>query len=364
MIAFSCSTPIHVMRAVQFHTCIMQFRELADIYINDCFLGAESVAKRLVETNLFENVILLNNNDLERKSLAHYIYGLGKGNKIFKQNKYRRILSFSINSDQSNILYNINRKVKNFEFYILEDAPMLYDIPIYADYGKHSIKRLLGMKRACFNADYWWFSEPSMMQIPELYGDVKKGKMPKIPLDNKELVNILNYIFDYKDDVSLDSADVLIMDESYYQDGVMIGNEDIRLFRVLKDNYPSLKFIVKMHPRTVDNRYDGFLCMENQHIPWELFVLNRVVEGKKPITQVSIACSTMISDKFLFDVENPKIFLAPLFCDRLWEIDGEIRRNRVSKELISRINTIQSSYRNKNTIKMVYSECDLDKCLG
>lgn len=44
----------------------------------------------------------------------------------------------------------------------------------------------------------------------------------------------INYVFEYKEDVDLQNADVILMEECYSNDG-LIKNEDIELFKQVID---------------------------------------------------------------------------------------------------------------------------------
>jgi len=51
---------------------------------------------------------------------------------------------------------------------------------------------------------------------------------------NKKMCQTINYVFGYKEDVDLQNADVILMEECYSNDG-LIKNEDIELFKQVID---------------------------------------------------------------------------------------------------------------------------------
>lgn len=203
----------------------------------------------------------------------------------------------------------------------------------------------------------WWTSCPDFINVPECYQTEKKY-LPPIDYKDDELVSLINQVFGYKENESLNNADVLFMDESHYQDGLMIDDADYKLYMRIMERYPDAKFLMKMHPRTQHNRYTGKVeIMESSYIPWEVYVMNRARQGSRELIQISITCGTMFSDKLMFGYEGTKIFTAPLFYDKIRH--GKDNAPRVSPEGTAVIEKFKSTYNDPNQFVITYSEDEL-----
>lgn len=112
--------------------------------------------------------------------------------------------------------------------------------------------------------------------------------------------------------------------------------------------YSNVHFAIKLHPRTKVNRFEGLIpVIKNNNAPWELILWNRIISKKSDLLQLSIACGTMMSDKFLYDYEGPKMLLARLFLDIIKPINGY---RRVNEKLL--INTKNLNNHIKNLINL------------
>lgn len=128
------------------------------------------------------------------------------------------------------------------------------------------------------------------------------------------MLDIVNYIYDYKADENLNKVDCLIMEESHYTDGLMIDNKDYEIYEKIVKRYPDIKFAIKLHPRTRKNRFEGLVSsVQNMRVPWELIAWNRMVSNDTELFQLGIICGTMVSDKLLFGYEGSKMLLAKVF---------------------------------------------------
>ena len=156
------------------------------------------------------------------------------------------------------------------------------------------------------------------------------------------------------------------MEESHYTDGLLPGNEDYEIFKKIVEKYSKLKFAVKLHPRTVNNRFSDLMpVLENSTVPWELILWNRIASNQPELLQISIACGTMMSDKFMLGYEGPKMLLAKMFTERVLPINGY---RRVNEETIARYEKFRSSYNTPQKFMLPENEKEifsmLDQLIG
>lgn len=364
MIAFTCSSPVQIMRAIQIKTTSKYFSDDADLFVVNMFKGARDVVSNLSGLDIFNNVELIELSELN-KPLFALVYN-GNELKQFKSTSYEKLVAFNVGGKQIDALYNLNKKNSKFEYHCVEDGPAIYRIPEYPAYPFYHPNRILGLDHAYFHMKYWWTSCPEFIEVPECYHTEKKY-LPPIDYRNDELVSLINAAFGYQEDQQLAETDVLIMDESHYQDGLMIDDADYHMYARIAERYKGIKFLMKMHPRTQHNRYEGlFPIMKNSGIPWEVYVMNRAREESKPLIQISVSCSTMLSDKLMFGYEGPKIFMAPLFYDKIRHSNDNAPR--VCPENTENIEKFRKTYANPGQFIITYSEQELygalDRLIG
>ena len=200
---------------------------------------------------------------------------------------------------------------------------------------------------------------------PEEYGNNVKALKP-IDINDKNYLSDINYIFDYEDSSELEDVDIIFMEESHFTDGLMKENYDYKIFEIIKEKYKDFKVVVKLHPRTIDNRFASkFTVIKKSKYPWELILLNRLNRNAKPLIQISIACGTMMSDKFMFNINGPKVILSPLFYDKVIPNNGV---RRVSEKLTNQFKMVKEAYANPKDFLIAESMDEvfemLDRYLG
>lgn len=210
-----------------------------------------------------------------------------------------------------------------------------------------------------------WSSCPEYMIWPEEYGNNVKALKP-IDINDKNYLSDINYIFDYEDSSELEDVDIIFMEESHFTDGLMKENYDYKIFEIIKEKYKDFKVVVKLHPRTIDNRFASkFTVIKKSKYPWELILLNRLNRNAKPLIQISIACGTMMSDKFMFNINGPKVILSPLFYDKVIPNNGV---RRVSEKLTNQFKMVKEAYANPKDFLIAESMDEvfemLDRYLG
>lgn len=357
MIAFVCCSPVQIMRAVHMKMRHSIFSAHADIYVSYKCPGFEKFADNLKDIGIFRNVYATDISYLGKRKVFKLLFGNSKWSQIIRNNKYDKLVTFNIEDELAQAIFCMNHKNHEFEHHCVEDGPNIYQIYEPPRYKWYHPFKWLGWDRQAYHIKAWWTSCPEFIKIPKSF-HTEKRKLKAIDCTDSEYIRIVNQIFEYSENEALENADLLIMEESHFTDGLMIDNADFRLYKNIREKYPHLNILVKLHPRTVTNRFtDDFDVMEKSELPWELYVLNREHNKKKDLIQISIVCGTMISDRFMFGIEGKKIILAPLFYELVRV--PENGTPRVSPQETHNYEQVKKSYLNSENFVIAYCEDEL-----
>lgn len=351
MIAFTCASYIQLMRAFQMHMCMEEYNEEADLFLVYPMFKKENMIERIRNTKVFRSVYYI-----DASIEGHFRLFRTKllfDREIGKDNIYSKLISFNIENLIACFIYNRCKKLPGFEFHLCEDGPTVYKFYIPNENRKIDPYKLMRLDRECFHIKKFWSSFPDLVDIPGVFTTTIQ-KMPPIHIDNLELLNTLNYVFNYKNIQELDNTDLLIMEESHYTDGLLPDNYDYLLYKKIRQRYKNKNIFIKLHPRTANNRFDGCIdLLPSSSMPWELIAWNRIKSNPKPLLQIGISCSTLISDKALFDYEGPKIALMKMFKNRIKPTEGMYR---VDDEIIRTHEIIKGTFRSPENFVMPENE--------
>lgn len=357
MNVFICCTPIQIVRAVYMKIAMTEFQDMADIYVAPVFHNAPMIMDNLQTSGLFHAVYSLETAELTRAASARLLYGCNQLARQIRSASYQKIIAFNIDSPFINVLYTKNRHNKDFEYHYVEDAPGMYKMYAPAKFPSFSPNKLLQIQQPYYHAAGYWFSYPDFMETPGVDSPSIR-KLPSVNIEDDTFVDLINQIFDYAPDETLNNADVLIMEESFYTDGKIPDNYDYTLFQEIRNRFPESKIAIKLHPRTKVNRFEqDFSIVQGTWIPWELYVMNGLRQKQHFPIQLGIACSALTSDKFMFDAESLKIILAPLFQDKITKFeDGS---SNVDTQVIRRFEELRKTYQNPERMIIAYNKSDL-----
>lgn len=358
-IAFVCSTYVQLMRVFQLKTTTETFYGDADLYLVHEMFNNEEFIARLKSTKIFKNVYYFDVTEHKRAKLLFYIWG-SKYKNVLRKYSYDKVVSFNVEEVISEALFNINKRNNGFEYHCIEDGPGAYEVYKPKNYGWLHIYKWLGIKKPFYNINKWWTGCPEYMEFPEGI-DLNIVKLPNIDIKNYKLLEKLNFVFNYEEDSDLNKVDCLIMEESHYTDGLLPENDDFILYKKIIKSYPNIKFAIKLHPRTKRNRFENLVpTINNSSMPWELILWNRIISEQPELFQLSIACATMTSDKFLFDYEGTKMLLANIFINKLKSIDGYMR---VNKNTVAKYEKIKNLYKNPDKFMLPKNEEEMFRML-
>ena len=114
-------------------------------------------------------------------------------------------------------------------------------------------------------------------------------QIPPVSDTLAELRRILNILFDYASLEETYGEKVIFFEESYYADGVEV--DDLSIVDRLAEQYGTEQIMVKLHPRSRENRFaaKGYRTNLNSAIPWEVIALNIPLSDKVLATISSTA---------------------------------------------------------------------------
>jgi len=352
MIAFVCRTPYHVFRTIQMKMELYPNCD-AEAFIIDTFKNAEEISHSLTECGIFKRVFYIKESENVKRGKAESLRSLyfdSYFNRSLCGKKYDEIFLFNIYATTNDIAVNkVKKENPSCLINMVEDGPSIYYIERIVGPVQRYIYPLLKLYVPIKCIDYWWFSEPEKMHP---FGDGKKRELPKINKNRRDIVNCLNFVFDYKDNVVIRDANLIFMEECYWNDGLLKSNKDLELFRRIKSQFPQIRTCVKMHPRTKVNRFaEYFDVVEPDGKPWELYALNMNMSNK---ILVSLSCGTMISTRLLYSEETYSLLLYPLLINDIREANsGNIY---LTEDRISQIESQKEMYEDPSKFSIAASE--------
>ena len=146
--------------------------------------------------------------------------------------------------------------------------------------------------------------------------------LPKIRREDRELLHLLNYIFDYQKPA--DSAKFLFLEQSFRAEGIR-GN-DIQLMEFCRQTVGSGQFMVKPHPRNTENlpMELGMTRRYRCDAPFELILLNGE-PGEQAL--ITVCSNAALTGRLVFGLDIPTVLLYELYDGKvLWKEDRLLRR--------------------------------------
>lgn len=351
-IAFLCRTPIHVFRTIQLKRQLLK-REEADVYLFDTFPESGQVARRLRETGMFANVY-------EIAEASYLVPGkasdlrtclkLSDFSQLLEEQDYDQLFGFNIYGAFNDLaVTRLKKHNPKLIFHMVEDGPSIYHIERRKPKTKAYLYPLLGLQDATEHIDFWWFSCPKWM---EPFGTGEKRQLPTVNKKDVGLVEAVNHVFGYREVPQLKQARLLFMEECYRNDGLLPQDLDAALFDSIRRQFPEEECLVKLHPRSRENRFaDTFPVMPQTAVPWEVYALNENLENK---ILISLSCATMISSKLLFDEEPCSLLLYPVLEQQIR--DKATGRPYFTSERKQKLELQRTLYRNPQRFRIAQTQ--------
>lgn len=289
---FICDTPFQIMMALSFRMTILQ-NESVEIIISDIITDSEDLYKNIKASGVFDSTYYYRDYELDYVNkpngrIETYRRLINRKKIIRKllqlEGKYDAFYATDTLTSIEWLYEILLAKNPNMDMYYYEEGP----ISVICDQGNHFkraeayggiksrlIDRVLGIKH--INGHYTGAYVSVKNQLPEKYFpwiDIPQVSGERLP----DYVKILNTFWDYP--VSNEfKGKVVYLEESYYTDGR--ENRDIEIVNDLIQFFGKDRVVVKLHPRTRDDRFAemGIKTYQKTSVPWELIALNGGLEG-------------------------------------------------------------------------------------
>jgi hypothetical protein len=313
-----------------------------DIFLSSKYIGSEMHYEKLKELSLFNNVFYNDSKECYNISnkIHHYfvqarcsLMGCNRlKNCAVYQASYSEIIC--IHPTQC-LTYDIiasqfKRDVK-FEIGILDEGYRIYTNLLIKTLQSHRKIRELFLKyrtrgKAKSIVDViqsMYMFAPNLLQWTPTY-EVRKIVVPAFD-DNIRLKKDLNNVFHYNDSANDFQYPYIFFENCGYQDTGL--NDDFELIRITAECVGKENILVKLHPRTVNNRFSSLGIKTNQDtsIPWEIIVMNMDANDKR--TFITVSSAALISYQMLFPEKRYKsIFLHKIVSEEFTGFDDSVKR--------------------------------------
>lgn len=305
-ILFQCNTVYQIMVAIKIKFDYFMDCE-SDIIISDISNGFDKIICNLKETHIFENVYLqkIKNNFISTKDMIFLTKNdLRKLNikNSFSLNNYDRFIVANVSNNNIALFYLLRSVNKNIKFEMYEDGIATYSMHFGEFFGKqNSFKSLLNKKYLLkeIKKIYVFTCDFLQRRTNAEYAIISQEF-------SKEIISILNFIFDYEEEGFPSDCKYLYFEEGFYADKKDIN--DLEIIHKCFNYFGKQGFYVKLHPRNFDNRFSNseIKTLSNFSTPWELFVLNNKEKIEK-CTLITITSATIFTPNLLFGIK-PKAF--------------------------------------------------------
>lgn len=348
-----------------------------DVILTDDCADSEVVFQRLRESRIFRNCyyfesckILFSQDKSNISKLVNLIALGGLGSKVpqtFRLEEidfcYDTFLCYVVGRADEQFLFNeITKRNPHAHCELFEEGYVSYFSPKgFLSVEKNnrlswsgllpSVMTLFGKKRRLIerHVSCAWCFDPALVQYR---ADFEIRQIPKFDGGNRELIDKLNGVFRY--DASVFTADYVFLEDSFYMNHDYTNNEAYGDLELVKKIYRSCRergeFLVKLHPRTKDNRFQPLHIPTNQvNLPLELVALN----GAKGKTFFTVASGAPLSCLLCAGMSHKIVMLYKL-CPGL----PDTVTNPQFREFVETIRT-----RYPEQILIPESESELDKLL-
>ena len=287
-----CNTPFQFVVIAHILSLYYKGYEV-DIVISNQFRDSWRVVENAKKSKLFRKVYHINNVahkrgnflsrqlDFMRRTILSCWCAIRIG-----QTKYDDILFSNIQIFTKVLISVARRRNKECRIHIAEEGLGTYS-KLYGDSDSpHTLYRKYIDKQGVFAK----LSTLYLFNPQFLMWDFPQNKICKLPLldaCNSTFMNMLNFLFDYKQCKDKYDKKYIFFEESYYAEGEEVP--DVEIVNQIAEKIGKENIMVKVHPRNPQNRFKqlGYKTNEDSFIPWELIVLNQDMRDKVFITIAS-----------------------------------------------------------------------------
>lgn len=286
-----------------------------DLIVTDETKDSKKIVENTKRVNIFSNVYHATLKEKDKKNFISKAANLCfinletlLENRVkLKEYKYDMLLTYNYNMF-AHILYNClkrynknivaNRYEEGFGSYLYKDERIKLK-----GYKLKKIIRKLALKYNIENEiKEYYFMNPDMVIYKS---DEKLTKIQSLNRKNKNLVKILNTIFDYNPNKNEYKQKYIFFEESFFCDNK--GIDDLDLILKIADIVGKDNLLVKLHPRNRVDRFKEYGITTNKTIgiPWEVIQMNNDFSDKVFLT---ISSGSVLASKLYYG-DNIKTYL-------------------------------------------------------
>lgn len=336
-VVFFCSTPYQVLVALH----LIREKHSADaitVYVHDYFFGAAEVTRRLDRSGLVEEALLVEKEHSVRFSKVRTLRYLQKAGSFLIAGHYadsiyhfdcRRFDHAYFTFPDTIIqlaLVSLKRNNPELRVHLYEDGLGGY-IPRFSlpSSIKNAFNRIAGIASIVDSYSELLVFHPEFVAL-DLPFPIRR--IPPIDGGDDEIIGLLNSIFGYCSSSSIGERIVILEQPLNFVPGLNDAIVEILDASLTAD------YIVRLHPRTKSADYGRHPVAPQTGVPWEISVLNTLIEEKVLMTYSS---TSVFSGKMLLDKEPVVIFLFNMV---------ELASLHVpSREMFDMVRRLRDSYR-------------------
>ncbi len=308
---FFCETPFQVIVSLFIKEQFTKKRDIVDIVIFDTFSGYEKVALRLKDKKIYNNVYVVKIKDIIlSKTIWQHIRKVFF--VLFPKIMIRKRWYENIKNYDEMYLGNYDlftSSVRSYyafrghhpKVFMYEEAYASY-FPIDEMYPMFGLMKFLDFRNKLLgkgnivrsNIDGWFLFEPdNLLYKPNCNVYQIDRRLNK----NKKIKEVIDYIFDVRKVLKNYDRKYIIFEEASLANNSEIDDEKIfdKIIEIVgRDNV-----IVKLHPRTVEDRFTkkGIKTLGSDGVPWEALAC---VGNFNEKVLISIASSSIVTYRMLF----------------------------------------------------------------
>lgn len=307
-IVFACDTPLQILNAINLKESYYSGCE-GDIFIYDQFRGAERVADRLKESNIFENVFVVRKYKdysihfrklvtLKRMlfpytTLKKYI----REDCQFQKRNYECVVFSFITTFSLTVFGMTNRA----QFVLLEDGIGTYVGNILNDYTSRLFKKIIA------HTVYKKIEHPEKIAVysKELY----QGNVPVLELNREFAGSVrdkIQYVYEYSKNDMYTKKKVVYLTQPICE----TKGYDTFNYGCIKNTLEKYKcsLLLRVHPREQEENYENFEIDSINNL-WELECIQQITDDN---ILIGVFSTTQIMPKILTNKEPYLLFLYKL----------------------------------------------------
>lgn len=358
---YICSTPAQLINMVNLVVENHKADENYLYYLNHSTEN-EIIFNKLKEFDFFKSIFYIKTVDFnhhwtQKYKITRYIV------KTFEYLMYKSISKRFFNNstvydnfyvsfmDRSSFIMFMDYKGinKNLKLHFISDGIGGYNL-LTTKQNKidNYILNLLGFKSVFEEMNSLYLYEKKLANNL-YYSHIKLKELPKI--NNIRVKLFINKLFEYK----LENIEITNYKYLYFQAPYTIDSILKSQFKSIQNFIKKLdkKFIIKLHPRTIEYKGIPQQYISNDKYPIEVLVSNYDISDKVLISSISAAA---IMPKLMFDQEPYVIFLYKLFEQDKYTFRGD--------NYLEFLEKFKLTYRNKEKVFVPNNLEELDNILS